>query len=132
MDDGGGLLTAADLEGYEVVEREPLVVQWRGHRLLTNPPPAFGGELVALGLLELESRPGWPTAAGSVSHAVSLAESMIATDEVARRGTGRRGAPPAIDRGHHARERGRRRRRRRVDDDLQRGGVGLAAARGPA
>ena len=82
MDDGGGLLTAADLEGYEVVEREPLVVQWRGHRLLTNPPPAFGGELVALGLLELESRPGWPTAAGSVSHAVSLAESMIATDEV--------------------------------------------------
>ena len=33
-------------------------VQWRGHRLLTNPPPAFGGELVALGLLELEARPG--------------------------------------------------------------------------
>ena len=57
-------------------------MQWRGHRLLTNPPPAFGGELVALGLLELESRPGWPPAAGSVAHAVSLAESMIATDEV--------------------------------------------------
>ncbi len=68
--------------GYEVVEREPLVVQWRGHRLLTNPPPAFGGELVALGLLELEGRPGWPPAAGSVAHAVALAESMIATDEV--------------------------------------------------
>ena len=40
---------------------------WRGHRLLTNPPPAFGGELVALGLLELEApaRAGRP-AAGSV------------------------------------------------------------------
>ena len=25
MDAGGGLLTAADLTGYEVVEREPLV-----------------------------------------------------------------------------------------------------------
>ena len=54
---GGGLVTAADLTGYGVVEREPLTVQWRGHRLLTNPPPAFGGELVALGLLELEGRP---------------------------------------------------------------------------
>jgi gamma-glutamyltranspeptidase/glutathione hydrolase len=82
MRDGGGLLTAADLERYEVVEREPLVVQWRGHRLLTNPPPAFGGELVALGLLELEGRPGWPPAVGSVAHAVSLAESMIATDAI--------------------------------------------------
>ena len=82
MDDGGGLLTAADLTGYQVVEREPLEVQWRGHRLLTNPPPAFGGELVALGLLELEDRPGWPAEAGSVAHAVALAEAMIATDEV--------------------------------------------------
>jgi len=82
MDEGGGLLTAADLTGYQVVERAPLEVQWRGHRLLTNPPPAFGGELVALGLLELEERPGWPADAGTLGHAVALAEAMIATDEV--------------------------------------------------
>ena len=47
-----------DLTGYQVVERAPLEVRWRGHRLLTNPPPSFGGELVALGLLLLEERHG--------------------------------------------------------------------------
>lgn len=79
---GGGLLTATDLAGYEVVERAPLAVSWRGHRLLTNPPPAFGGELVALGLLELEERAGWPAEVGSAGHAVALAEAMVATEDV--------------------------------------------------
>jgi gamma-glutamyltranspeptidase/glutathione hydrolase len=82
MTAGGGLVTAADLTSYEVVERDPLTVSWRGHRLLTNPPPAFGGELVALGLLELEARPGWPATAGSLDHAIAVTEAMIATDEV--------------------------------------------------
>jgi gamma-glutamyltranspeptidase/glutathione hydrolase len=77
---GGGLLTADDLAGYRVVERAPLEVHWRGHRLLTNPPPAFGGELVALGLLLLEERAGWPAPAGSFSNAVALAEAMAATE----------------------------------------------------
>ena len=89
MDAGGGLVTAVDLTGYGVVEREPLTVQWRGHRLLTNPPPAFGGELVALGLLELEGRSEWPAAIASEAHAIALAESMIATD--ANRAAGRVG-----------------------------------------
>lgn len=44
---GGGILTRADLEAYRVVEREPLVERYRGHRVLLNPPPAGGGEAVA-------------------------------------------------------------------------------------
>lgn len=87
MAEGGGLLTAADLAAYTVVERAPLEVHWRGHRLLTNPPPAFGGELVALGLLLLEERHGWPAATGSVDHALALAESMVATDGARAAGT---------------------------------------------
>jgi len=87
MQRGGGLLTAADLSAYTVVERVPLSVSWRGHRLLTNPPPAFGGELVALGLLELEAREDWPASAGSVDHAVALAEAMVATEEARATGT---------------------------------------------
>ncbi|MEX2292386.1 MAG: gamma-glutamyltransferase [Acidimicrobiales bacterium] len=83
---GGGLLTAADLSSYEVVERPPLEVRWRGHRLLTNPPPAFGGELVALGLLLLEGNAMWPAAVGSVAHAMALAEAMVATDDARRAG----------------------------------------------
>lgn len=77
---GGGLLTELDLTGYAVVERAPLSVAWRGHRLLTNPPPAFGGELVALGLLVLEEHSGWPAPPGSPEHAVALTEAMVATD----------------------------------------------------
>ncbi len=84
---GGGLLTAADLEAYAVVERAPLVVSWSGHRLLTNPPPAFGGELVALGLLELEAGNGWPATARSVDHAVALAEAMVTTEGARATGT---------------------------------------------
>jgi gamma-glutamyltranspeptidase/glutathione hydrolase len=50
----GGLLTPADLEGYEVVEREPARVTYRGRTVLTNPPPSSGGILIAdaLGILE--------------------------------------------------------------------------------
>lgn len=84
---GGGLLTAVDLAGYQVLERVPLEVRWRGHRLLTNPPPSFGGQLVALGLLLLEDRGGWPAGAGSVAHALALAEAMVATDDHRAAGT---------------------------------------------
>jgi gamma-glutamyltranspeptidase / glutathione hydrolase len=50
----GGLLTRADLESYEVVEREPARVLYRGRTVLTNPPPSSGGILIAdaLGILE--------------------------------------------------------------------------------
>jgi len=87
---GGGLLTDDDLMGYQVIERAPLEVRWRGHRLLTNPPPSFGGELVALGLLILEASEGWPADVGSPAHATLLAEAMVATDEA--RASGRVGA----------------------------------------
>lgn len=53
----GGLLTRADLEAYTVVERTPLSVAWRGRRVLTNPPPSFGGTLVAAALDRLENVP---------------------------------------------------------------------------
>jgi gamma-glutamyltranspeptidase/glutathione hydrolase len=50
----GGLLTREDLECYEVVEREPARVTYRGRTVLTNPPPSSGGILIAdaLGILE--------------------------------------------------------------------------------
>lgn len=48
-----GLVTAEDLAAYAVVERPPLAVEWRGRRVLTNPPPSFGGTLVAAALRRL-------------------------------------------------------------------------------
>jgi gamma-glutamyltranspeptidase / glutathione hydrolase len=80
---GGGLLTAADLAAYEVVEREPLVVDYRGVRLVTNPPPSFGGQLIGRGLAMLASSP--PDPFGSGPRLVRLAEVF---DEVMRHHTG--------------------------------------------
>jgi gamma-glutamyltranspeptidase/glutathione hydrolase len=47
---GGGHLRRADFEGYRIERREPLAVDYHGRRVLTNPPPASGGLLVAFGL----------------------------------------------------------------------------------
>lgn len=51
---GGGHLRRDDFARYRVVVRRPLRVEWRGHTILTNPPPASGGLLVGFGLLALE------------------------------------------------------------------------------
>jgi gamma-glutamyltranspeptidase / glutathione hydrolase len=50
----GGLLTREDLAAYDVVERSPASVRYRGREVLTNPPPSSGGILIAdaLGILE--------------------------------------------------------------------------------
>ena len=44
---GGGLITAADLDAYEVISRAPVVVERAGHVLHTNAPPSFGGSIIA-------------------------------------------------------------------------------------
>jgi gamma-glutamyltranspeptidase/glutathione hydrolase len=50
----GGLITAADLRGYQAVEREPLTGAYRGYGIITAPPPSSGGVgiLAMLGMLE--------------------------------------------------------------------------------
>ncbi len=50
----GALITAADLRGYAVKLREPLVGAYRGYQIVTAPPPSSGGValLEMLNLLE--------------------------------------------------------------------------------
>jgi len=43
-------VTLEDLAGYEVIEREPLAIGFRGGELRTNPPPSSGGRLLSVGL----------------------------------------------------------------------------------
>jgi len=43
-------VTLEDLARYEVIEREPLAASYRGCEFRTNPPPASGGRLLAVGL----------------------------------------------------------------------------------
>jgi len=46
---GGGLVTADDLAGYEVKEREPVRGRYRGYEVISAPPPSSGG----IALLEI-------------------------------------------------------------------------------
>lgn len=54
MKEGGGLLSFEDLSSFEVIERKPLRADYKGYTLLTGPPPALGGSLIALSLALLE------------------------------------------------------------------------------
>jgi gamma-glutamyltranspeptidase/glutathione hydrolase len=68
----GGLLTAADLRSYKVVDRAPLVVRYRGRTVLTNPPPSAGGILIARALASLDRRGATPDAAALVEVMAAL------------------------------------------------------------
>jgi gamma-glutamyltranspeptidase/glutathione hydrolase len=50
----GGTLGMDDMAAYEPIERQPVTARFRGHDVLTNPPPSSGGILIgySLGLLE--------------------------------------------------------------------------------
>src|SRR3954447_6561982 len=57
----GGTLGMDDMAAYEPVDRHPVKASFRGHEVLTNPPPSSGGILIgySLGLLErLSERSG--------------------------------------------------------------------------
>lgn len=74
MREGQGLLGAEDLAAYRVERRAPLDFVYRGRRVLTNPPPAVGGGLIARALGSWAARPAlaWESAA----RRVALAEVM--------------------------------------------------------
>jgi gamma-glutamyltranspeptidase/glutathione hydrolase len=50
----GGLITLADLKAYRPAERAPLLGRYRGHDIITMPPPSSGGIalLQMLGMME--------------------------------------------------------------------------------
>ncbi len=70
----GGSLSAADLAGYDALEREPVSVRYRDREVLTNPPPAAGGTLLAYALALLDRGPQPPTLDGVVA-AMAAAQS---------------------------------------------------------
>jgi gamma-glutamyltranspeptidase/glutathione hydrolase len=54
MKEGDGLLTREDLAAYQVIERTPLKIPYRGYDLLTSPEPSMGGTLIGLSIALLE------------------------------------------------------------------------------
>lgn len=43
MQAGGGLITVDDLRNYEVIDRKPVRGTYRGHEIISAPPPSSGG-----------------------------------------------------------------------------------------
>ncbi len=43
MEEGNGLITQADLDAYEAQWRTPLIGHYKGHRIISMPPPSSGG-----------------------------------------------------------------------------------------
>ena len=43
MQRGGGLITAEDLKNYQSKWREPVTGEYRGHKIISMPPPSSGG-----------------------------------------------------------------------------------------
>jgi len=84
--DRGGHLTLEDLKSYRVLEREPLVINYRGNTFLTNPPPSSGGALIAFAL-ELLSRVNLAEIGfGTPLHLKILTQVMRLTNEARKDG----------------------------------------------
>lgn len=73
----GGLLTAADLAGYQPVVRPALPVGAGGWQLRTNPPPAVGGPVLAAMLHLLGHRPGGPWTPADVEVLVDVQRTVL-------------------------------------------------------
>lgn len=81
MKQHGGLITCEDLAGFALpVEREPLLIDYRGYQVVSVPPPA-GGLQVLLGLKILGQFAPWELSAQASRRYEILAE---ATDAVFR------------------------------------------------
>jgi gamma-glutamyltranspeptidase / glutathione hydrolase len=78
-------VTRDDLARYEVIEREPLALSYRGGELRTNPAPSAGGRLLAVGLETLGGAEATPAAivrAMEAQDAMRRAEALGGTTHI--------------------------------------------------
>ena len=72
----GGRMTMADLRDYRAVEREPVAGTYRGHRVVSMPPPSSGGTHIVEILNILEGFPLAQMGANSAETIHVMAEAM--------------------------------------------------------
>ncbi len=102
----GGLLTAEDFARYAIAFREPLSLRYHDSRVLTPPPPAAGGPMIALMLRLLHTVDLGRFAPLTPEHAKLLACAMATADEARRAGeiSDEAALPRWIDRFHALRQ----------------------------
>jgi gamma-glutamyltranspeptidase/glutathione hydrolase len=86
MQTGNGLLTAADLAAYKVIERTPLAIGYRDYTLLTNPHPSMGGSLIGLALSLLETQDMSNIRYHSPAHVLQSAKLMAEVERLREKG----------------------------------------------
>jgi len=78
----GGCLRAEDLEGYQLIRRRPLRLNYHASQLATNPAPSVGGVLIAfaLALLENEQLGQWES--NSHAHLLRIANAQALAQQL--------------------------------------------------
>lgn len=76
MQSQGGTMTLEDLKAYKVVERQPIIGDYRGYKVVTMPPPSSGGVHLIEILNMLEHYPIKEDGANSAKNIHHMAESM--------------------------------------------------------
>jgi gamma-glutamyltranspeptidase/glutathione hydrolase len=65
MKRGNGIISLADLKNYKAKERKPLIFDYKGHTVISMPPPSSGGVLLWQMMKMVEKRPlekyGYPS-----------------------------------------------------------------------
>ena len=83
---GKGIITAEDLAGYEPKWRTPITFQYRGHEVISMPPPSSGGLALALIAGQLSGYDlaglGWHTAKSVHLMAESMRRAFAVRNEV--------------------------------------------------
>ena len=82
MQRGGGLITLEDLAAYQSVWREPIRGTYRGHEIVSMPPPSSGGVLLVqmLNMLEPHDLGGFGYGSAAVMHRMIEAERRAYAD----------------------------------------------------
>ncbi len=76
MERGGGIMTMADLRNYRAKARVPLSGSYRGHEILSMPPPSSGGVAIIESLNILEGWEFGPQDFGSARAIHQMAEAL--------------------------------------------------------
>lgn len=76
MQSQGGTMTLEDLKAYKVVERQPIIGDYRGYKVVTMPPPSSGGVHLIEILNMLERYPIKEDGVNSAKNIHHMAESM--------------------------------------------------------
>lgn len=86
MKNGGGIITLEDLERYEPKWRDPLAFTYRGHRVVSMPPPSSGGVTLAMIAQQLEAYDlaalGWHSAAAIHVQAEAMRRAFAVRNDV--------------------------------------------------